>query len=168
MNAFSLTMPHPLDNPFRDAPSGTEDARIIKKTLGKSAAEAYRRITDPQKPEKPRGLVLTPEQEAKIKASRERTLEDLPWDRERYITLAKTIGKDEQWVDKTFTFHDDETVTVEGDLDLSALTDPHLFPNNLTKVSGDLNLVSLTAAEGLALPKKIGGNLYLPPLIAAA
>jgi hypothetical protein len=157
----SSPMPHNLDNPFRESPSGTEDDRIIEQMLGKSAADAYRRVTDPQKPEKPRGLVLTPEQEAKIKASRERTLEDLPWDRERYIKFAKTIGKDAAWVDETFTFHDDDTVTVEGDLDLDNLTDTRLFPNNLTTVSGYLWLNGLTSAEHLTLPTTVGGGLWL-------
>jgi hypothetical protein len=163
----SSPMLHNLDNPFRESPSGTEDDRIIEQMLGKSAADAYRRVTDPKKPEKPRGLVLTPEQEAKIKASQERTMEDFPWDRDDYIAFAKTIGKDAAWVDETFTFHDDETVTVEGNLDLYALTDARLFPNNLTTVGGYLSLNGLTSAEHLTLPTTVGGNLWLNALTSA-
>jgi hypothetical protein len=161
----SSPMPHNLDNPFRDAPSGTEDARIIEKTLGKSAADAYRRVTDPQNPEKPRGLVLTPEQEAKIKASQERTVEDIVREQKKpYFDLAAHIGKDEQWVDETFTFHDDETVTAEKTLYLDFLTDPQLFPNNLSAIYGSLFLSGLTSAEHLVLPREITAGLCLDGL----
>jgi hypothetical protein len=71
------------------------------------------------------------------------------------------------WVDETFTFHDDETVTAQGNLNLDTLTDARMFPNNLTTVGGALWLRGLTSAEHLTLPTTVGGGLDLNGLTSA-
>jgi len=86
--------------------------------------------------------------------------------KDTFLNWAKAIGENEEWIEDTFTFHSDGTVTVEGNLDLSFLKEPNI-PEGIVRVNGDLYLSRLKSAIGLNLPKEIWGSLYLYNLTSA-
>src|SRR3990167_2294701 len=81
-----------------------------------------------------------------------------------FILWASKFNFDDALVDEHCTFNSDRTVDVERDIDLSDYHYAYL-PAGLRSVTGNLNLSGLTSAEGLKLPKTIGGGLDLWSLI---
>jgi len=156
-----------LKNPF-EAPKkrSKDDAKLVGELLGEEEEAEMRRalgesVGDVVEKEE---VGLGDEQKARIKALEE---EVSPEDRrEEFINWADSIGKDEDWVDETFTFDDDGSVEVEGDLDLSWLDSAEGIPL-LKSVGGYLYLGGLTSAEGLTLPESVGGYLNLAGLTSA-
>jgi len=157
----------PLKNPF-EAPKkrSKDDAKLVGELFGEEEEADMRRalgegVGDVVKEEE---VGLTDEQKARIKELEE---EVSPEDRrEKFINWADSIGKDEDWVDETFTFNDDGSVEVQDDLGLGWLESAEGIPL-LKSVAGYLNLRGLTSAEGLTLPELVAGDLYLSGLTSA-
>jgi len=155
----------PLKNPFETPKKRSkDDAKLVGELLGEEEEAEMRRALGETDGIEEREVGLTDEQKAKIKALEE---ELSPEDRrEEIINWADSIGKDEAWVDETFTFDDDGSVEVEGDLDLSWLESAEGIPL-LKSVGGYLDLNGLTSAEGLTLPESVVGYLNLNGLTSA-
>ncbi len=73
---------------------------------------------------------------------------------------------DEDWVEKNFEFNNDDSLICNTSLYLDSMTEPN-FPKSVKYMKDDLSLNGLISAEGLNLPKEIGGNLFLNGLISA-
>ena len=180
-------MLRPEQNPFSKPPKAPlkPERELVEAYLGKEAAGL---LEDEPKPLDDMGLgpieKLSNEEKDAIRKERENRL----WTKRQYYDWAKEyLGKDEGWVNKTFTFHPDGTTSVDGHLDCRSLTEPilpkglklvgrHLYLSDLTSaegltlpqsVGGSLDLRRLTSAEGLTLPKSVGGGLYLDSLTSA-
>ena len=83
-------------------------------------------------------------------------------ERTYYIGWARSLGKEEAWVDSTFEFNENGTVTCKGDLALPELESFEIaFPPDLVEVRGNLDLRNITALECVHLPRRVGGSLYL-------
>jgi len=158
----------PLKNPF-EAPKkrSKDDAKLVGELLGEEEEADMRRalgegVGDVVEEEE---VGLTDEQKARIEELESEEEKSPEQRREEIINWADSIGKDEDWVDKTFTFNDDGSVEVEGDLDLNWLESAERIP--LLKSVGSLYLSGLTSAEGLTLPESVGGSLNLRGLTSA-
>jgi len=156
-----------LKNPF-EAPKkrSKDDAKLVGELLGEEEEADMRRALGESVKEVvgEEDTGLTDEQKARIEeVEKEMSPEDR---REEIINWADSIGKDENWVDETFTFNDDGSVEVEGDLDLSWLESAEGIPL-LRSVGGRLDLSGLTSAEGLTLPESVSGSLNLSGLTSA-
>jgi hypothetical protein len=82
-------------------------------------------------------------------------------ERAYYVGWAEALGKDTEWVDRTFTFAENGTVTCEGDLDLRGVEELTSFPADLTEVKGNLDLRDVTTLTDMHFYQKVGGSLYL-------
>ena len=83
-------------------------------------------------------------------------------ERTYYVGWARSLGKDEAWVDSTFEFNENGTVVCTGDLVLSELESFEIaFPPDLVEVRGNLDLRNITTLECVHLPRRVGGSLYL-------
>ena len=158
-------MLHPEQNPF-SKPSGPKKPKreLVEAYLGKEAAGLLE--DEPMRPVDDMGLgpveKLSKEEKDAIRKERE----NRPWTKRQYYDWANSFGKDDEWVDKTFTFHPDGTTSVERELDCRHLAEP-ILPKGLKEVGGHLYLSSLTSAQGLTLPQSVGGFLDLRGLTSA-
>lgn len=82
-------------------------------------------------------------------------------ERARFIAWAESIGKDEEWVDKTFTFYEDGSAVCEGDLDLRGVASLISFPPDISEVRGNLDMRDVTSLANVHLPEKVHGSVYL-------
>ncbi len=110
------------------------------------------------------------------KARAEKAERDKPWSREKTILWAESLGKDKKWIDDTFQFHPDGTITVIGDVNIGGVllnNDPlfemkhTVFPRGIIEVKGSLYLDKLLYPEGLEFPEKVDGDLSLNGLKSA-
>src|SRR3990167_1027158 len=83
-----------------------------------------------------------------------------------FILWADKFNFGDKWIDEHCTFNINGTVDVKGSIDLGDYRYAYL-PDELRSVTGDLNLGSLTSADGLTLPSSIGGDLNLWSLTSA-
>ena len=167
-NNSHMPTPRPnLDNPFKpQEPSTISDADALSALLGpEDAADARRLLGDKKELPDPESdeFVMSAEEQAVADAAQveaEKSLEQRR--KEEYFVWAKEqLGKDEDWVEDTFTFHRDGTVTVEGGLDLGYLGIIS-FPEGLTEVRGNVALHGCTSLKSLEhIPQIIGGYLSL-------
>ena len=158
-------MPPPfrsLENPFEpQKPRKKDEAEFVGRFLGPEAEEEMRKLVGKPKKEEPKEdwgeFELSEEEKKKIEEEKEK---EKPWNREQVIEWAETFGKNEEWVNETFTFDPDGTIRVEGDLALNR-TGIDELPKGIKEVKGYLDLKDnqLTSLEGL--PKSIGGTLIL-------
>jgi len=156
-----------LKNPFESPKKRSkDDAKLVGELLGEEEEREMREALGEGVKEvvEEGDIGLTDEQKARIKEVEE---EVSPEDRrEEFINWADSIGKDEDWVDKTFTFNDDGSVEVEGNLNLSWLESAEGIPL-LKSVGGYVDLSGLTSAKGLTLPESVAGHLDLRGLTSA-
>ena len=82
--------------------------------------------------------------------------------KERFVEWSKKlVAGDEKWVNETFTFLEDGSVIVKGDLNLTGASIDSL-PKGLKEVKGSLYLFDCTNLESLEnIPQKIGKDLLL-------
>ncbi len=161
-----LRMNDMSENPFKpvkkieDTDTGANKA-VIFEFLGPKEAEAFASLV------RSRDVVeVDSEEDVSLSSEDKLAIESIehPWDRERYIEWARSIGRDEEWVDGVFIFKDDEVSCI--DLRLDFLTELHEFPPNL-KIERLLSIDKITSAEGVTLPQEVGGNVHLHELISA-
>ena len=167
-NKLPMPQPRPnLDNPFiPEKPSTISDADALSALLGpEDAADARRLLGDKKELPDPEAneFVLSDEEQVVADAEQveaEKSLEQRRKD--EYFAWAKEqLGKDEGWVEDTFTFHEDGTISVEGNLGLDE-TDIKSFPEGLTEITGNLSLTGCTSLTSLEhIPQTIRGNLSL-------
>ena len=161
-------MPQPrpnLDNPFKpQEPSTISDADALSALLDpEDAADARRLLGDKKElpDSEPDVFVLSDEEQAVADAEQveaEKNVEERRKD--EYFAWAKEqLGRDEKWVLDTFTFHEDGTASVEGDLDLRR-TYIESFPEGLIEVGGFLSLCGCGFIKSLKnIPQTIRGYL---------
>ena len=163
---------HNLNNPFSDKritpPNETdpvENVKLARALLGDRDADEYAKALEGEPRREAKQFGMTDEERAMAEQG-ERELKEwqktqegkmTPEKRKReWLTWTEEIGKDEEWLEETFTFHSDCTLTAEGNVDLShltTLTTLTRFPEGLTSITGDLNLGSLTSADKEKLRK---------------
>ena len=163
-------MPTPrlnLDNPFKpQEPSTISDADALSALLDpEDAADARRLLGDKKElpdPE-PDEFVLSAEEQAVADAEQveaEKSLEERR--KGEYVLWAKVqLGKDEKWVEDTFTFHEGGTVIVEGNLILEEEEELRYLPNELTEITGSLAFNYCDNIKSLGSLEVVGGNLFL-------
>ncbi len=157
-----------LENPFKpntpiEKTNPEANRKLVETLLGSQAAEQYAKLDEGRvgkKVDDYADMALTDEERNILTEAHESI-----WNREKYISWAKSLGGDEQWVVNTFIFNDDGTVEC-GNLYLSYHTELKEFPPDLT-IKGFLDLYSLNSANNLTLPTSIGGYLDLRSLISA-
>ncbi len=158
-----------LENPFKphtpiEKTDPEANRKLVETLLGAGAAEQYAKLDEGRvgkRVDDHSDLTLTDEERNILDEAREKAV----WDREKYISWAMSLGRDEQWVTDTFTFNADGTVECLN-LSLTNIAELKEFPSEL-KIKNHLDLESLTSADGLILPTSIGGGLYLNRLISA-
>ncbi len=150
-------------NPFeKERKRKTDDAKLVGELLGpEEEAEMREALGDQSIKEEIKGddaIRLSAEEEAEKKKVEEESPERR---RDEYIKWAVGIGKDEDWVDETFTFNADGTVIVEDELKLSDV-DVVIFPDGLKEIKKTLSLFNCDQVMLDTIPLKIGGNLEMP------
>ncbi len=166
------------ENPFQKIPKISETSHeanvgVVRDLLGEEEGSAYAKLSESRSTNS--DITFTEKENAIIEKGREKV-----WDRDDYMEWARSIGKDEKWVDKTFIFENDETVScsgldlsecitltqlpddlsVNGPLHLSGCTALIDLPNNLS-VENLLNLEGCTALTGLPEDLLVGGTINL-------
>jgi len=149
--------------PLREQPPrSTDDTRLVAEVLGSDAAEEMDELvgdhsTDINQTES-QGLELT---EAETVATKEVEQRVSPEERkQQYFEWAGKINKDDNWVEKTFTFGIDGSVSTKHKLDLSYEKISEL-PPGLTYANGGLDLSFNNFTSLKRLPEKVNGNLDL-------
>jgi len=160
MKSKSVNMPNETSQPFDQTQRDPRDERLVGQVLGPDAVAEMKVLVDEQtKLSRPKGKLELTEGEAVVtkKAEQEVTAEQR---RQQYYNWAENIGKDEYWVDDTFTFNIDGTVIIEGDVILYNFG-IDVLPPKLIEVTGYINLANnqITSLEGM--PSTIGDGLYL-------
>ena len=111
-------MPNESAQPFDKTDRDPQDERLVGEVLGAGTREEMEELTDGVQGQVTEsgamGLDLSENEQKEVQRK-----EITPKQRRRqYIGWAEDIGKDEEWVDRTFIFETDGRVKVEGNLPL--------------------------------------------------
>jgi len=156
-------MKNETQQPFTDStPRSTDDRKLVAEVLGtEEAAEMEELLGQKQNPEESRMTDVSlgiSDEEAEAVVEGEKSLEETR--RNEYIAWAVSISLNEDWVDETFVFSSDGTVSVVGNISLPLL-EIKVLPSNFIEISGSLNLDTNNITSLEELPRTIGESLVL-------
>jgi len=139
------------------------DQELVAEVLGTTEAAEMEELLGQDKPSETESTPLATEVD--LSENEQRTVGEAEKTeaekcRQEYYVWAGKIGKDDDWVDNTFTFNTDGTVIAESSVDLRNLKIDTL-PPRLVEVAGDfyLNHNQITSLENM--PNTVSGDLYL-------
>jgi len=128
---FSITAMNPAHNPLEHRKNNTppnnqsdDIIEFVNETMGEGFAKVLEEELEGYEPHKEVDIPETdlPSEAGALELSEaeEYAVEDeTVWSRDHFIKWATPFRgskeKAEKWVDETFTFHDDRSITVEGD-----------------------------------------------------
>jgi len=148
-----------------DQPRDPRDERLVGQVLGPEAEAEMEELVGGNTSaatEESSELQMTETEEA---AAKKAEVEVNPEKRrQEYYEWGREINLGKNWIDVSFIFNDDGTVTSISHLVLDRIITPEQMPPALVEVRGFLDLNGLTLAEGLVLPKIIGRALMLDKL----